>query len=446
MKPSGEVLPRPRRSGWRLWALAVVVGLAVGLAVVALRIGVDYATFVAFGAAKGRLATRLNELPWTGRLLGPIVGGAVVALLLRLGIANGWGPAPRAFGVWDVVSARRLRGTIRATTLSLRDGFLSAFIAVVSLGWGASSGRESPAMHLGASIAMLPGRLFGLDLASRRLLVAMGVAGALAAVLHAPLAGVFIARELIVPRLRFHALGPVALASVTAWLVAHWAFDGVPVLAIPPLPDVPTAFYVAALLITPLLAFFSWSAAFIWTRAPRLVEAGAVRMHIPVWLLPAIGGVLLGVFALGFPQAIGVGYEPLIAGLGGQYSATLMPVLALAKIASSSITFSFRWGGGPIAPALYVGAMVGAALGVAVGLSLGDTTGAPTFFGLIGMAVSMAVLLEAPFAAAILVLELSRAPEIGAAALVASLSACFLIRRFAPVSQVDEPEKTLRTE
>jgi CIC family chloride channel protein len=384
-------------------------------------------------------------MPWYGRLMGPIIGGAVVAVMLRFGVGQGWGPSPRAFGLWDVVASRRLRGTIRATTLSLRDGFLSALIAVVSLGSGASSGRESPAMHLGASIAMLPGRLFGLDLPERRLLVAMGVAAGFGAVLHAPLAGVFIARELIVPRLRFHALGPVALASVTAWLMASWAFNGAPVLAIPVLGKIPTSFYITALIVTPLLAMFAWSAAFLWTRAPRMVEQGARRIHVPVWTLPAIGGVLLGVFAMGFPQAIGVGYEPLVAGLAGQYSALLMPILALAKIAASTVTFAFRFGGGPIAPSLYVGAMIGATLGAAAGLALGDPSSAQVFFGLIGMAVAMAVLLEAPFTAAILVFELSGAPAIGAAALVAALSACFLVRRFAPSSQVDEPEITLTT-
>src|SRR5690606_37931339 len=123
--------------------------------------------------------------------------------LLRLGVSQGWRPSPRAFAEQDVIAARRLRGTISATTLSLRDGFLSALISIVSLGWGASAGRKGPAMHLGATLAILPGRLFGLNLAARRLLLAMGAASAIAAVLHAPIAGVLIARELLVPRLRF---------------------------------------------------------------------------------------------------------------------------------------------------------------------------------------------------------------------------------------------------
>lgn len=444
-KLAGQVLPRPSSGAWRLWALALVAGVAVGFAVVVFRTMIDLGSFVAFGAARGRLAERLIDLDWARRLIGPIVGGAIIALLLRFGVSQGWGPSPRPFGVQDVIAARRLRGTIRATTLSLRDGFLSALISVVSLGWGGSSGREAPAMHLGATLAILPGRLFGLDLAARRLLLAMGVAAAFAAVLHAPIAGVLIARELIVPRLRFLALGPVVLAAFSSWRVAEWAYDGAPVLAIPDAGAIPPEFHMAVLALAPVLGVVGWLAALTWAHAPGVAERMANRVRIPVWLLPVFGGAALGVLAVGFPLVIGVGYEPLTAGLGGQYSVVLMVVLAIMKIAAASLTFAGRWGGGPIAPALYVGAMVGAASGAMIGLFLGEQATAQVYFGVIGMAVCLAVLLDAPFAAALLALELSSRPEIGAGALAASLIACFVVRSFAPQPNLeDQIDRTLR--
>ncbi|MEQ1610366.1 MAG: chloride channel protein [Hyphomonadaceae bacterium] len=441
-RPSGEVIGRPKAGGLYMWGLAILVGALAALAVAAIQTLILYAQFLAFGSASGRLSSRLVEMPWWGRVIGPIVGGALICLLLRLGISVGWGPAPRPFGLQDVVQNRRLRGTIRSTTLSLRDAFLSALIAIISLGWGGSAGREEPAAHLGASLAILPGRLMGLNLAARRMLLGMGVAAAISAALHAPLAGVFLARELVLRRLRLSQLGPVVIASVCGWLFARWLIDGRAIIDIPDVGVILPQVHLAALLAMPILCMFAYASTLVWARAPIMLAAFAARIRLPLWLLPIIGGVILGIIALAFPQVLGIGYEPLAAGLGGNYTAELMPVLALAKIAATAVTFSFRWGGGPIAPSLYVGAMIGASLGVVAGLVLG--VAAPqVYFGLLGMALSVAVLLNAPFTAAVLALELSGSPEVGAVSLLGCFIACMAVRRLAPTAS-EETGQMLR--
>lgn len=426
-----------------MWVLAVLVGVLGAFAVIAIRNLVDFASFLAFNAPRGRFYSSLAALEWWQRMIGPIVGGSIIALLLRLGMSMGWGPAPRAYGLADVVQNRRLRGAIRSTTLSLRDAFLSALTAIVSLGWGGSAGREEPAAHLGASLAMLPGRLLGLDVASRRMLLGMGVAAAISAALHAPIAGVFLARELVLRRLRLAALGPVAVASFAGWLAARTQFEGRPVIDIPAAGPILAEHHLAAVLATPILALVAWAAASVWARAPVMTAAASARIHLPLWLLPFFGGVLLGLIALAFPQVMGIGYEPLAAGLAGNYSVQLMPVLVLAKIAATAITFSFRWGGGAIAPALYVGAMIGATLGAAAGLALPDAATLQVYIGVVGMAVAVAMLLNAPITAGILALELSRSIEIGAASLALAFLAVMAARRFAPPAP-DDIGSTLR--
>lgn len=421
-----------------MWALAILVGVLSALAVIAIRNLVDVASFLAFNASRGRFYSTLTGLIWWKRLLGPIVGGAIIALMLRVGISMGWGPAPRAYGIADVAQHRRLRGTIRSTTFGLRDAFWSAIISIVSLGWGGSAGREEPAAHLGASLAILPGRLLGLDVAARRLLLGMGVAAAISAALHAPIAAVFLARELVLRRSRLSTLGPVAVASLVGWLVARTQFDGRPVIDVPEIGPILAEHHVAALVVTPLLALFAWAAVIAWTRTPAMLAAASTRMRVPLWLLPFFGGILLGVVALAFPQAMGIGYDPLAAGLAGNYGAQLMPVLALAKIAATAITFSFRWGGGAIAPALYVGAMLGASLGVAAGYVLPEPSSLQVYFGVLGMAVTLAVLLKAPFTAGLLALELSGSVELGAASLACAFIAVMAVRRMAPPTPEDE--------
>ena len=98
-RPSGEVIGRPKPGGLYMWVLAVVVGVLAAIAFVVILNLVDYAQFIAFGAPRGRLSSKLVELPWWSRLIGPIVGGAIICLLLRAGISMGWGPAPRPYGL-----------------------------------------------------------------------------------------------------------------------------------------------------------------------------------------------------------------------------------------------------------------------------------------------------------------------------------------------------------
>ena len=440
--PSGEVISRPKGSGLYMWALAALVGLIVGAATVLFFALVTFGQFIAFQASAGRLTTRLVELPWWSRLIGPIVGGAIIAVLLRIGVAVGWGASPRAYGLQDVVQNRRLRGTIRATTLTLRDGFLSAIISIVSLSWGGSAGREEPASHLGATLAVLHGRLLGHDVASRRMLVGMGVAAAIAAALHAPIAGVLLARELILRRQRISSLGPIAVAAVAGWLVSMWLMGGRPIILIPPVGAIPLQAHLASLVALPIFIGFAWACIIAWTRTPAFAAATASRLGVPLWLLPLPGGVLLGLLALTFPQALGIGYEPLASALNANYGAGLLPVLALAKIAASAVTFAFKWGGGPIAPSLFVGGMIGSALGALTGIVLGID--APmAFMGLVGMAVCLAIVADAPLAAAVLVLELSGSTEVGATSLACCFIACMVARRLAPIP-VEETGETLR--
>jgi ABC-type transporter Mla maintaining outer membrane lipid asymmetry permease subunit MlaE len=59
------------------------------------------------------------------------------------------------------------------------------------------------------------------------------------------------------------------------------------------------------------------------------------------------------------------------------------------------------------------------------------------------MAIAVAILLKAPFAAGMLALELSRSLEIGVASLAGAFIAVMAVRRLAPTT-TDDPGETLR--
>jgi H+/Cl- antiporter ClcA len=91
---------------------------------------------------------------------------------------------------------------------------------------------------------------------------------------------------------------------------------------------------------------------------------------------------------------------------------------------------------------MFVGAMAGSSLAVLAGWLLG-TPAPQAFLGLVGLAVCVAVLLDAPVTAAILVLELSGSTPAGATSLICCYLACMAARRLSP-PKVEETGQTLR--
>lgn len=433
-KPSGVVVVA-RRGDISVWAMGLAVGVVVGPVVGVFRALVAFAQFLFYGVAGGRFTEGLTQLPWYRVLLGGAAGGIIVALLLVVAKLNGGGERPRAYGLDDLKRARRLRSGLRESTLSLRGSFLSAAMSIVSLGAGASAGRECPAIHLGASIAVLPGRLFGLNLGRRRELLAMGAAAAFSVMLGAPISGVLLAREVVLRRDRLSSLGPVAMASIAAWLAAQ-GFPGPapPVLASPAnlVGAIPLSFYLFVPLVAVAAGVAGLAAQRLWREAPLAAEAAALRFEAPIWTLPLAGGLCLGIVGLAFPQSLGMGFDVASMAIGSGLDPIFMLVLAIAKVGATAMSFAGRFGGGVIAPALFVGVMLGGAVGAGVGALAGDVPLGRSFFGWMAAGVVLAVAIDAPWTACVLVMELSHQPEIAAATLASSFIAIHLARTFIP--------------
>ena len=439
VRPSGEVIDRPRWSGLWTSGLALIIGAAVGYVALVYRWLISYVELLVFGAVDGNIGQHMPGLPWYARLIGPMVMGVIVALLLRAGMVIGWGQYPRPYGLSDLIASRRLREPIRVSTLSLRDSFFSLLVSVASLGGGAGAGRECPAMHVGASIGLLPGRMLGLAFGGRRILFGAGAAAGLAAILGTPIAAVLLVREVLMPRVRLQSLAPVALAAGIAWLAARPEGGGSAVMPLPAIGAAPFIAHLASPVVAGLGGLVAAGLVMLWNEAPRLVDRKAAARKMPVWMLPAIGGVLTGVLAIGFPQAIGLGFGELQTGASGGYSFAFMLALALAKSGSSAIAFAFRFGGGRIGPALVIGGLAGAAFGAL----FSGLTGQPAitaYFSVIGMSAVLAGVLQCPLAAAVLALELSASAEVAAAGLVASYISVWIVRGLTR-KQLAEAEK-----
>lgn len=398
-----------------LWILGLLIGIAVGYAVLGFILAIEAISFLTFGAHREQLASGVAALPAWHILLVPVGGGVVVGALLWFGKARGWLTETRSHAVADVIEAR----AVQAGQIDMRTGLLSAVIAAVSLGAGGSAGREGPAVHLGGAMASLVAQLLGLPPRAARIILACGAAAAVAASFNAPIAGAVFALEVILGHYALRSIAPVAISSVMGALVARLTFGVSPAFSVPPVEAASLWDFIGVV----LLGFAAAGVAIVFMRmtlaAPVRIAKLAERLRLPLWALPPFGGLLVGTIALAFPEVLGVGYETTADALAGGFALQALVVLLVLKILATVITLGFRFGGGVFSPSLYLGAMLGAAFGGIAGMAMGAETGGTTFYALVGMGAVSGAVLGAPISTTLIVFELTASYEASLGVLIA---------------------------
>ena len=145
-------------------------------------------------------------------------------------------------------------------------------------------------VHLGATLGASICRRFQLPDASRRVLLACGVASAVSASFNAPIAGMIFAHEVVLGHYALSAIVPVVLASVIGTLLTRLWFGDVAAFIIPDHQitsywEFP-AFALLGVTCAAVAILFQFS----------LIATDWVARHItmPTWLRPAVGGVMIG--------------------------------------------------------------------------------------------------------------------------------------------------------
>jgi len=397
-----------------LWLLGVVIGVISGYAALGLILAIETTSYLVFGSDHELLASGVRNLPGWHVFLAPVAGGIIVSALLYTGYKRGWLADTRPGGVSDVMEARATRGG----RITFANGIMSAAISAISLGAGASAGREGPAVHLGAALSSLMAQWLGLPPRGIKILLACGAAAAVAASFNAPIAGTLFALEIVLGHYAIRSIAPVAIASVTGALISRLHLGASPAFVMPVLspaslwdfPGVIGLGIAAAV----LAAIYVRSA----VHAPRFIAAQANRIGLPLWALPPVGGLGIGALALLAPEILGVGYEATANALGGSYGILTLLMLVVLKTLATAITLGFRSGGGVFSPSLYLGAMLGAAFGGLLALTGAETAGVP-FYAVVGMGAVAGAALGAPLSTTLIVFELTANYEASVAVLIA---------------------------
>ncbi len=394
--------------------LAVVIGALAGIGAVFFRwlieIGINF-----FWPGEGGFVSQYEQAPVFWRMAIPVLAGLILGPLLHF-VA----PEIRGPGVPEVMAALAQRDGIIRHRVTLAKSFATAtFIAS-----GCSLGREGPIVQIGSSIGSSLCQLFRLGPTHRKLAVACGAAAGIAATFQAPMAGTLFVVEILLFDLEVTSLSNIVIAAVTGTMVSRsfWS-EGIlfhaPIFALGHPAEL--LLYLVLGLLAGLLSLILMALVFGFSK-------GINRLKIPGWLAPALGGMIIGILGLFYPQALGVGYEAINQVLQGDYLCTTALVLLLAKLLATSSCIGSGMSGGIFAPSLFLGAMLGAICGNLALLIWPASPMLPSHFALVGMGAMVAGTTLAPITAILTIFELTDNHEIILPLMLACIPSIIVVR------------------
>ena len=311
----------------------MVLGVLAAGAAIIFREALDLVQRTFYGYDSAQVSEMFGGISWWHILLGTTSGGLLVGMLTRYVM-----PDRRLEGVADVIEASALHGG----KLSLRAGFGAAAVNALSLGVGASAGREGPVVHLGAALSAAVARALNLGATLSQTLLGCSVAAAIAASFNAPIAGVFFALEVVIGHYAISTFAPVVIASVIGTIVSRIYFGDFPAFIV--LDHTIASFWEFPAFA--LLGIACAILAILFIRSIGLVEKTIERASIPPALRPAAGGLAVGLIILVFPQVFGTGYDATNAALHGNLALYLLLALIAAKFIASAVSIGCGFGSG----------------------------------------------------------------------------------------------------
>ncbi|OGV73088.1 MAG: hypothetical protein A2269_05985 [Lentisphaerae bacterium RIFOXYA12_FULL_60_10] len=285
------------------------------------------------------------------------------------------------------------------------------FIAgIVSIGGGASLGREGPSVYMAGGVASGLSGLFGIPKRKRRAAVAIGSAAGLAAAFNTPLAAITFVLEELIGDWNSRHLGRVVLASVVGAMVVYGFIGKTPSFI---LPSVEQASW-THMLAVPLVALVASLLGVIFQRA-TVYGRGRFRLHpmVPDWLRPTLGGLttwLLGItgFAIcGLTGVFGLGYEDLSTALEGGVDWRVAGLLALLKLFATIACYSTGGCGGIFSPTLFIGGFSGLFVSGMLGKVLPLGPDDQILLTVVGMSACLGGVIRAPLTSILIVFEMT---------------------------------------
>lgn len=334
-----------------------------------------------------------------GRLLTPVIGGIAAGAVLHWGgmLAKGQG----SNNLLEAVVAGDGR-------LPMRLGLVKSISSLMSIGSGASIGREGGITQLAATFASKWGQLMHWPPYRLRLLVGCGAAAGIAAAYNAPISGAVFAAWVVLGNFSMTQFAPLVFASVAATLVSRGFFGieqwyVIPAVEFTKLSQMPWFILLGILCGAMGAGFMSLL---------RIMHELFAKLSMPLYLKLGLGGLGVGLIAIQFPGVCGNGYTVINRILKDSFDTETSPLLflaglLLAKLLATAVTVGSGAVGGVMTPTMFLGAGLGGVFGVMLHAT-GYAKEMPTaLFTAVGMGATLAATTRAPLLAIILIFEIS---------------------------------------
>jgi CIC family chloride channel protein len=346
--------------------------------------------------------------PWGALIiLVPVIGGLIVVFLVET-----FAPEAKGHGVPEVMYAiYHNKGNVRGVVAVVKS-----LASAISIGTGASVGREGPIIQIGASFGSTIARWMNLARWQKITLLSAGAGAGIAATFNTPLGGVLFAIELLLPEVSSRTFLPVVVATATATYVGRITFGLDPAFevilgSIPPQEAISIVELVTYAFLGLLAGIASWG--FIRVLAwcedffPTLPGNAYTQNIIGMLTIGVLGYALL--LTTGQYHTYGVGYATIQDILNESvYPFILLAILMIAKIVATSISLGSGASGGVFSPSLFIGATLGGAVGV-LGAHLFPGQGfSAEEFALVGMGAIVGGATGASMTAIVMIFEMTR--------------------------------------
>lgn len=400
----------------RIIALAFPIGaLAAVSALVLLRLISLFTNIFYFGRFSWvHIDPGMNHLGWFAVLV-PVLGGVIVGFMARYGSER-----IRGHGIPEAIEVILLNGS----RIEPKVAILKPTSAAIAIGSGGPFGAEGPIIVTGGAFGSMIAQMFRLTSSERKTLLVAGAAAGMAATFSAPIAAVLLAIELLLFERKPRSIIPVAVACGTAELIRQYLLGPGPVF-----PAIPHGQLISpvVLLCTLLVGIVVGLVSIPLSNSVYFVEDmfGKLPIHWMWW--PAIGGVVVGIGGMIFPQALGVGYDIIGQLVQGNRMLHLVLGILIVKWIIWASALGSGTSGGVLAPLMMLGGALGALMSyVLPDMGLG-------FWAMIGLGSMLSGALRVPLTAIVFTVEETHDWNMLLPLLIACVAAfavsAFLLRR-----------------
>ncbi len=395
-----------------LVVLAVIIGIVAALGAVFFRYMIAIVHNLFFLGKLGLFydANQFDPVsPWGPFIiLAPVIGGLIVVWLVQT-----FAPEAKGHGVPEVMYAiYHNKGNVRGIVAVVKS-----IASAISIGSGASVGREGPIIQIGASFGSTLARKLHLARWQKITLLSAGAGAGIAATFNTPLGGVLFAVELLLPEVSNRTFLPVVVATTTATSIGRYVFGLAPAFYVPE-AALPGGFSIDNPIVLGAFGVLGLAAGVAsWAFIRFLAWCEDVFPELPgnAYTQNIIGMLAIGVIFYGFqlttgqPHTASVGYSTIQEILnGGITGVVLLVALFAGKLVATSISLGSGASGGVFSPSLFIGATLGAAFG-ALGALLFPNEGFSVIeFAVVGMGAIVGGATGASMTAIVMIFEMTR--------------------------------------